>query len=102
VRYEIRCYEHPHRNPSTPEEAAANAKARELKPPEWPPIVVTARGWDDAKRLAKEEIAKRGRVLRGIHIGTDKNLHAYVFTAEDSKIRPQKMRASDRRYPAKR
>lgn len=101
MRYEIRCYEHPHRFPKTPAENEANGKARELKAPEWEPIVVTARGWDDAKRLAKLEIEKRGRVLRGIHIGTDRNIHAYVYTAQDSKTRPMTMKASDRRYPAK-
>lgn len=100
MRYEIRCYEHPHRNPKNADEVAANAKLRELKAPEWPPIVVTARGFDDAKRAVLAEVAKRGRVARGVHIGAD-GIRVIVFTAEDSKIRPIKIQASARRYPTK-
>jgi len=100
VRYEIRCYEHPHRFPKTKAEDEANLKLRELKPPEWTPIVVTARGWDGAKRAARAEVEKRGRVVRGVHIGQD-GIRVVVFTAEDSKTRPVTMRASDRRYPSR-
>lgn len=102
ARYEVRCYEHPHRYPKTQEQAAENSKARELKAPEWDPVVVTARGWDQAEKAARAEIESRGRAIRGVHIGTDKNLHAYVYTEADSKVRPQSVKASELRYPTKR
>lgn len=91
MRYEIRCYEHPHRFPKNPAQEAENAKLRELKPPGWPPVVVTARGWDNAKAAARAEIEKRGRRIRGIHIeardGAPVGIRAIVFTETDSQIR---------------